>query len=168
MSKKNKSKNNSGYIFTGSAANSSNNKQKKINKSQAVSGTTVEKTKKHLNILGGNENKPKKEHMNPFGIDAALTTAIKHDRKYIRCEGRRVEHAVKREAAMNNIKSNGGLKASIGNVFHSASAAVSAKVENHKARVEKRETTLIKARKLARGVYDEAYGSTKAEKAVQF
>ena len=41
MSKKNKSKNNSGYIFTGSAANSSNNKQKKINKSQAVSGTTV-------------------------------------------------------------------------------------------------------------------------------
>ena len=167
MSKKNKkSKNNSGYIFTGSsAANSARNKKhggKKINKSQASAGSTVDApTKKHLNVIGT------KEKTTP--VDRTLGHAIHADHRFVHRWGRKVEGAQKREDFVNNLpKNTGSIRSAIGSVFAGASASISGRMAEYKAHVEMRDKAFYNARKAAREVWDKDYKPTKAERAVQF
>ena len=168
MSKKNKkSKNNSGYIFTGSsAANSARNKKhggKKINKSQASAGSTVDAPakKKHLNVIGT------KEKTTP--VDRTLGHAIHADHRFVHRWGRKVEGAQKREDFVNNLpKNTGSIRSAIGSVFAGASASISGRMAEYKAHVEMRDKAFYNARKAAREVWDKDYKPTKAERAVQF
>lgn len=166
MSKKNK--NHSGYVFTGDSKKAEK-AGKKLNKSQANVGSTVDQpTKKHINIFGKSGDAVEKERLNPLGVDAALNRTIHRDRGFIRRESKKVMAAQKREDFMNNLPRGAhDVKADIGGIFTRASAAVKNARTEHRAKVELRETAYTDARKAARGAWNKYFKPTAAEKAVQ-
>ena len=168
MSKKNKKSNNSGYIFTGDSKKAEKT-GKKLNRSQASVGSTVDQpAKKHLNIFGKSGDGVEKERLNPLGVDAALNRTIHRDRRFIDGESKKVMAAQKREDFMASLpRSAHDVKADIGGVFTRASAAVKNARAEHRAKAELRKTAYTDARKAARGAWNKYFKPTAAEKAVQ-
>ena len=159
MSKKSKS----GYVFNGKTNDNDSNKQsKRITKSQAqTGGSTVDKPKRHLNIFGGDANKEKLDL-----VDHALHNSIKADVKFVRTQGGKVQRAQDTQDFFDGIKANGGVRASIGNAFSNAAAAISSRMDEHRAKIQSRDKRYSDARKAARKVWTEGVNLSKAEKAV--